>query len=260
MPRPCGVTSEGYNVSESTTLRGRVHLGFQFGLALAPRRTRFRERDTVRRWPCAHAATSSRLRCGFVVTSPAPANAVLPEPEAAVSDFPRGPPPSVSRLTCCVCSMTGRGGRRARAGVGRASGALAGGGPVLPVLTRWTREALKGAEGLSGARAIPFPGPKDREAPRPPSAVREPGGRASMSRALSVSQGRGLGCGRVASLFLCAVTVLGRGRCLVASVFMWDFMEFCSRLLKMPLREETLLEKTVASTTDLMGKEGAHVA
>lgn len=81
-----------------------------------------------------------------------------------------------------------------------------------------------------------------------------------MSRALSVSQGRGLGCGRVASLFLCAVTVLGRGRCLVAPVFMWDFMEFCSWLLKMPLREETLHEKTVASTTDLMGKEGAHVA
>lgn len=93
-----------------------------------------------------------------------------------MSDFPRGPPPWVSRLTCRVCTMTGRGGRRARAGVGRASGALAGGGPVLLVLTRWTREALKGAQGLSGARAIPFPGPKDREAPRPPSAVREPGG------------------------------------------------------------------------------------
>lgn len=59
MPRPCGVTSEGYNVIESTTLRGRVHLGFRFSLALALQRTRFRERDTVPRRPCAHAVASS---------------------------------------------------------------------------------------------------------------------------------------------------------------------------------------------------------
>lgn len=68
------------------------------------------------------------------------------------------------------------------------------------------------------------------------------GGPSEHVRRASGLQGRGLGCGPVA-VFLCTVNVLGHGRRLVAPVFMWGFMEFCSRLLKMPLREETLCDE-----------------
>lgn len=55
-----------------------------------------------------------------------------------------------------------------------------------------------------------------------------------MSAELSVCRYEAWAVGEWPSLFLCTVNVLGHERCLVAPIFMWDFTEFCSRLLKMP--------------------------